>query len=586
MRAMSAPPPPRLAAASVAGAVAVASLLPLLLGMRGCGPLWHFREVAVAVGIDHVHADPLSDPIEPLLVSGSAAAGDVDGDGYVDLYFPRGASYPNLLYRNVAGERFEVIDAGDASADLGTSGAALFADFDADGALDLIVSGLDHLPVVLRGLGDGRFEDRSADTDLGQLARPGGSMAAADYDGDGDLDLFLAHWGVVIPDGGSPAMLWRNDGELHFVDASLEAGLGEIYPVPSNTAGPPELPWDWSFTPNWTDLDGDGWPDLLVAGDFGTSRVLRNRGDGRFEDITPDSISDENGMGAALGDYDGDGDLDWFVSSIFDPGGPPGPDVNWGASGNRLYRNEGAGQFSDATDEAGVREGFWGWGSCFADFNADGRLDLFHTNGFPIGPESLFFDDPSRLFVAGRGNRRDRSSVHFREESTRRGLVDRGDGRGVVCFDYDRDGDVDVLVVRHAGPPALYRNELPPGRNSLEVRLAGPPDNPFGIGARVRIHSGTRHAPRIRAGARRGHVRSRRSRGRAQVRVQTQVQVREIRAGSNFQSQDPAEAHFGLGRARFVRHLEVIWPDGTVTRRHGLPANRLIEIAHPNAPDR
>src|SRR5690606_9277092 len=107
-------------------------------------------------------------------------------------------------------------------------------------------------------------------------------------------------------------------------------------------------------------------------------------------------INDENGMGAAVGDFDGDGDLDWFVSSIFDPTDVEG---NWGASGNRLYRNDGSGNFEDVSAAANIRDGGWGWGSCFADFDLDGDLDLFHTNGYPELEAAEFHDDHSRLFV-------------------------------------------------------------------------------------------------------------------------------------------------------------------------------------------
>ena len=191
------------------------------------------------------------------------------------------------------------------------------------------------------------------------------AAAAADYDRDGDLDLFTARWGTL--DGGAEANgaphpashLWRNNGDLTFTAIDQMAGLAGLQTFPDNT-----------FTPNFADINGDGWPDLLVVADFGESRVFLNQRDGTFRDATTDVISERNGMGAAVGDYDNDGDLDWFVSGISDPNGIP--EGNWGANGNRLYRNRGDGSFDDATDEAGVREGYWGWGSCFADFDNDG----------------------------------------------------------------------------------------------------------------------------------------------------------------------------------------------------------------------
>ena len=115
------------------------------------------------------------------------------------------------------------------------------------------------------------------------------------------------------------------------------------------------------------------WLDLLLASDFGLSQVFRNVGDGRFAEIAmPEVLTDENGMGAAIGDFDGDGDLDWFVTSIFDGSGSTSE--FWGDSGNRMYENVGGAVFVDATERAGVRDGAWGWGACAVDFDNDGDL--------------------------------------------------------------------------------------------------------------------------------------------------------------------------------------------------------------------
>src|SRR5262249_27104491 len=160
----------------------------------------------------------------------------------------------------------------------------------------------------------------------------------------------------------------------------------------------------------------------------------------------------------------------------------------------------------------GVRVGYWGWGATFEDFDDDGHLDLFHVNGFgaaAIPQTAEFVADPARLYVGnGRGA--------FTEQAATRGVADTGEGRGVVAFDFDRDGDLDLFVGNNGGAPRLFRNDEPPGRGVSFV-LRGLALNTEAIGAIVDVHAGTTTKRRL------------------------------IRAGSNYASQDPAEAHVGLG---------------------------------------
>jgi hypothetical protein len=318
----------------------------------------------------------------------------------------------------------------------GVSGSGpLFFDYDGDGALDLFVGAVHgDAPRLFRNLGDGTFADVTATSGLAFPSETV-SATAGDYDGDGWLDLFVSHWGA--PAGG--CHLWHNDGGEGFSCADDAAGLGGLVR---------ELT-DRTFTANFVDLDGDGRSDLVVTADYGQSTVWLNQGGGTFTNATNVVISDENGMGSAVGDYDGDGDLDWFVSSIRDADGVT--EGNWGTSGNRLYRNRGDGTFEDATDQAGVRDGAWGWGASFADFNDDGLLDLVHVNGWPQGSPQ-FRGTNARLFIAG-------SAGVFVDQAAALGLDEQIGGRGVVCFDYDGDGDLDIFVANNNGPHHLWRNE-------------------------------------------------------------------------------------------------------------------------------
>lgn len=201
--------------------------------------------------------------------------------------------------------------------------------------------------------------------------------------------------------------------------------------------------------------------------------------------------------------------------------------------------NRGDGSFEDATDEAGVRDGSWGWGSCFADFDNDGHLDLFHVNGWGLG--NWWRGKPARLFMA-------RGDGTFVETANGAGIDDSNEGRGVVCFDYDRDGDIDVFISNNSGPTRLYENIDGNAVPSLRLKLVGRPPNTAGIGARVRL------------------------------RVGDIERLDEIRAGSNYVSQDPAEAHFGLGSASKADRIEIRWPSGASTVLSDIPGGQRLIV--------
>lgn len=523
-------------------------LAALLLGAVRAHAL-SFTDVTAAAGLATTHGYATEGAWgEPGVIAGGVAAGDYDRDGHVDLFVIRGQLGASQLFRNRGDGSFEDATAGAGIAvGPGLHSSATFADVDGDGWLDLLVVGFESTwPSLWHNEGDGTFGDATLASGLTLPGEHAFSASFGDYDRDGDLDLFFSLWTSDLPASGPHGHLWRNDGTGHFTDVSDDAGI----PIFASALFTPTF--DMSFTGNFADIDSDGWPDLLVSADFGASRVLHNEGDGTFSDVTDLAvITDENGMGSAIGDYDNDGDLDWFVSSIWDPNGIV--EGHWRISGNRLYRNAGDGTFSDATDAAGVRVGYWGWGSTFADLDNDGHLDLIHVNGW--GPRDVvdsaeFHADPARVFLAdGDGT--------FTESAAALGAADTGQGRGVVAFDYDRDGDVDLLYANNSGAPVLLRNDGGNASASLSVKLLGRGANREAIGARVYATTGAT------------------------------TQMRELRAGSNFESQDPAEAHFGLGGATSVDELRVRWPDGTETVLAGLTADAALAVSQqtPGAPD-
>ena len=492
-------------------------------------PVFSFEDVTASAGVGAVHGAVL--PVFPYTLGG-AAAGDYDNDGWVDLYVTVGSTGRNRLFRNLGDGTFQDVAALAELAVEGEDGCGpLFADYDGDGWLDLFIGGVqlqrqavaDTPPRLFRNRGDGTFEDVTADSGV-QTSRTTITGAFGDYDLDGDLDLFLAHQ----LSGGRAERLWRNDGAGHFDDVTAETGLLDLESQ------------DWDFTPNFTDINNDGWPDLLIAADAGTSQVLLNQG-GTFVDIATDVINDENGMGSAIGDYDHDGDLDWFVTSISDP---TRVEANWGVSGNRLYRNLGNGVFEDATDEAGVRHGGWGWGTAFADVNNDGHADLVHVDGFSDIQE--FVGQKSRLFLStGKGTFVDYADfLGFRED---------GLGQGLITFDYDRDGDLDLFVANVLGSSRLYRNNGGNRLNFLLLKFRGSGLNTHAANARVVL------------------------------RIGDTVQAREVRVGSQHVSQNPSrEMHIGLGQADRVDEIWVGWPNGEMSWFQDVSANQILELVSPD----
>jgi len=499
---------------------------------------WQFVDVSKAAGLNHIHGfRQIADGIgrdRQLMVAG-VAAGDFDNDGWVDLYVTRGSIGANLLYRNLGDGSFVDMagTAGVAITGEENSGAT-FADYDGDGWLDLLVAGINasEQPHLFRNNRNGSFSETTSAAGIPLISQSMGS-SFADYDKDGDLDFWITHWAADT----QQKYLFRNNGNGTFTDNSRSAGIAD------------DVMND--YTANFADINNDGWPDVLVAADFKTSQVYLNQRNGALLRSTSATISDENGMGAAVGDYDNDGDLDWFVSSIHDSRAadlnlPPSLlGITWGQSGNRFYRNRGDGSFDDVTTLTGTRSGGWGWGACFADFNNDGYPDLFHVNGYdssalPATTPFPFRTDASRLFINDqRGG--------FSEQSMTLGINDNQQGRGIVCFDYDRDGDIDLFVANNAQAPLLYENR---GLKAhwLQVRVTGEAGNSEAIGARV------------------------------YVTANGITQMRELSAGSNFMSQNPAIAHFGLGKTTRVDSVRVVWPSGTERLLTGITADQLLLV--------
>ena len=410
--------------------------------------------------------------------TGGAAAGDYDGDGRVDLYVAR-IYGEGALYRNLGGGAF-VDRAAEAGLALGIHAAgAAWADIDNDGDLDLYVTAVgDVRHYLFINDGAGHFTEEAIARGaalLGPDQHVGTTPAFGDYDLDGYVDLFVGEYRthLSLGDGPSYNRLLRNrgaDAPGVFEDMTKEAGviLDEVWSVIDD---PYPIAGALALTPAFVDLDGDDYPELAIAADFKTSRLFWNQGDGTFVDgtLAAGVGSDENGMGAAFGDFDGDGDLDWFVTSISGAGSK---------TGNRLYRYDGDRAFSDATDLAGVRDGHWGWGAAFADLDNDADLDLVMTNGWNF---TNFLLDPMRLWLNPGGG------AGMIEASADLGVTDTRMGRALLTLDLDGDGDLDLYNANFAQTPALYRNDADLGHRWLRVRAVGTQSESSGRGAVVHV---------------------------------------------------------------------------------------------------
>ncbi len=272
---------------------------------------WHFTEVAGPRGAAVQHTGTGSDALS---FSAGVAAGDVDGDCYLDLYITTGGSSPEKLLMNRGDGSFVDRAAVAGVQRFFVSSAPLFADLDGDGDPELIVGSVTGGPTsVYENLGDGSFADMTEAWGLDTGSRDTYAAAVSDWDRDGDLDLSLAHWTLAQPN--EPRRLWRNDGGV-LVDVSASLGI-------SSTVE------NHFFSTRFADLDGDGWPDLLVSADFGLSRVYRNEGGGVFTERAAELGLDDTGQGRGVlcHDFDRDGDVDIFVAN---------------ANGtSRLFRNDG-----------------------------------------------------------------------------------------------------------------------------------------------------------------------------------------------------------------------------------------------------
>jgi len=474
---------------------------------------------------------------------------DYDGDGRLDIYFPNGrwektvsdnrgrdliGKLQNALYRNEGGFSFTDVTE---KAGVGGGGFAFgcsAADYDDDGDVDLYV--LTYGPNELyRNNGDGTFTDVSAESGLAD-ARWSLNAPWLDYDRDGDLDVFVTNY-LEYDEGkfrsyyaaaGYPGPLSYNG-----VSCALYRNDGEGKFTDVTKEAGVYNPGGRAMSSTAADLNNDGWIDLFVANDSMENYYYENRGDGTFEEkgLLLGLALGQHGqgvssMGPAVGELTGDDNLDIVI-----------PDMDYGT-----FLSKTGEFYDDLVDRSGLAVicgQYTGWGAVLFDYDNDGRVDLFIANG---NAHHEYSEDAVLARNDGTG----------RFTDVARGSGDYFDrkwvGRGATWADFDDDGNVDLLVVDTSGRPHLLRNEGEAGHHWLKVDARVADGHRTALGARVTVVTG---------GAR---------------------QLQEAIGVNGYLSQGDSRLHFGLGAAVRADLVEVRWPDGTTTTLRDVPADQVVRV--------
>jgi hypothetical protein len=515
-------------------------VVPVLCSMSSSGQVV-FQDVALNSGIDHKCSIASAPFVGPM--AGGAGWIDYDDDGWEDLVLVGGLSN-GKLYRNNGDGSFQ-----DVSVETGIAGfvdgvstnGVSVGDLDRNGFEDLIIT-TEALSnnLVLMNDGNGNFTEESMSRGIVDVSFSAG-IAIGDYNQDGWLDLYFANWrqdAINFPENGYPDRLYQNNGDGTFNDVTAAQSM-------------------WSdvgagLAPSFSDYDLDGDVDLLLANDFGQfewsdeNRLFIND-DGVFSDVSQIMGFNQgiNAMGIAAGDYDEDGDFDYYVTNIAE---------------NLLLRND-IDSFSDQASQAEVLSQFslidtagmlyansWSWGTTFLDYDNNTELDLFVSNGHwsPFGTTGR--SDENRLY------RKVSGLATFEDVSVQTGMADAGVHRGCAAADYDRDGDMDLVVVQYdsvggSQRTMLMRNNGGNTSNWLEVELSGIVSNLDGIGSTVYIY------------------------------VDGRVLMRQVDSGgSSYLSHHSKILHFGLGEYGMIDSVLVVWPNGNNQTVESIVTNQRLEI--------
>ena len=513
----------------------------------------YFQEIGKEIGIDFVHSigdKELNNIVES---SGAGAAFlDYDQDGYIDLYVCNGtwlkgvssgdkpAVMPeNHLYHNLGNGTFE-----DVTKKAGVGGpwysmGVTVGDYNNDGYPDLYVSNYGK-NVLYKNNGNGTFADATGRAGIGGKETDFNTGAVwLDYDNDGFLDLYVGKYlnfdpnykYFYAPDGfpgplaydAQPDVLYHNNGNGTFEDVTKKMGITDIDGRAMGVGA--------------ADYDDDGFVDIYVANDHSMNYLWHNNAGKSFTDVgTPSGTafgqSGESAvsMSVDFADYTGSGRMDMFIS-----------DDKY----CRLYENMGNGIFTDKSYPSGIAMPagqFVGWSSSFIDYNNDGLVDIYKTNGalkHLYGQEDQLFEN------IGDGK--------FKDVSTEMGkyFMQKLVGRGACFGDYDNDGDIDAYIVNLNDRGAFLRNNKGNSNNWLILNLIGTTSNRDGIGARIKLTSGGK------------------------------VYVTQKKSTTGYLSQNDPRVHFGLAKNEIVDKIEIKWPSGKLQVLENIKANQILTVKEP-----
>ncbi len=488
---------------------------------------------------------------------------DYNSDGLLDIFVVNGSEltaarkvirHRNALYKNLGNWKFENVS-GPAGVDAAAWGAGVcVGDYNGDGRLDLYVTSF-GANLLFRNNGNGTFTETAREAGLDHTGWSTG-CSFFDADGDGSLDLYVANYTVMTwQDVLTPrrTLLWRGGPAVMAGPQGLPAAADVFYHNEGGGRFRDRTAWlglkagraSHGFSVLTTDCNADGWVDIFVANDSDPNYLFRNRGNGRFDEVGVESgvaLNSEGraqaGMGAAAGDFDGDGLLDIVVTTF-------------AHDTNTLYRNLGQGNFEDVSEASGLRARTFdrlGWGVAFFDADLDGRPDLFFANGHVYPQVDKFpqlretYRQSNQLLLNRDGRFVDVS------QSAGRGLNVLKSHRGLATGDLDNDGRQDLVVTSMDDTPTVLRNRTRSANHWINLQLVCKNPNACCIGASVMIDAGGKK------------------------------QIQEIRSGGSYVSQSDLRLHFGLGTHAGSIDVSVRMPGGAVRTWRGVETDRFAVL--------